>query len=169
MQSRLFREALLLVLSCGTFSLMAQRAESFGGTIDIQGSRTKITGTLTDATAIMTVTKRNVASTKGQTITVERESDAASPKLYQAVSTNEVLPKVIFKVFKPGDPTKYKIITLENALITKVSKGTKPPGTAKPNTDTHEKEEIAFTFTKISVEFFGGSTSTTDDWTANNQ
>jgi type VI secretion system Hcp family effector len=169
MQSRLFPAALLLVLSFGTFSVLAQRAESFGGSIDIQGSRTKITGALTDATAIMAITKRNVATAKGQTITVERETDAASPKLYQAVSANEMLPKVIFKVYKPGDPTKYKIITLGNALITKVSKGPKQPSTAKPNTDTHEKEEIAFTFTKISVEFFGGSTSTTDDWTANNQ
>jgi type VI secretion system Hcp family effector len=166
MQARLFPAAaatLLLVLSFGTISLMAQQ----GGSIDIQGSRTKVTGALTDFTAIMAITKGNVATNRGQTITIERETDAASPNLYQACITKEVLPKVIFKVYKPGDPTKYKLITLENAIITKAGKGTKSPGTAKPNTDTHEKEVIGFTFEKINVQYFGGSTSTSDDWNAN--
>ena len=169
MQARLFSATLLLVLSCGTISLVAQRVESIAGSIEIQGSRTKFTGALTDATMIMAITKRNVATTRGQTITIEREMDAASPNLYQALNTKEMLPKVIFKVYKPGDPTKYKIITLENAIITKVSKGTKQQGTAKPNTDTHQKEEIAFTFEKIGVEYMGGSTTASDDWNANDQ
>ena len=155
MKTQLFSAALLLVLTCGTVSLMAQQA----GTIDIQGSRTKITGPLTDVTAIMAITKKNVATRKGQTITIEREIDAASPNLYQALNTKEVLPKVAFKVYKPGDQTKYKMITLGNAIITKVSK----------NTNTHEKEDISFTFEKIEIQYFGGSTSTSDDWTANNQ
>jgi type VI secretion system Hcp family effector len=169
MQQRLFLATLLLVLSCGTSLLMAQRVESTGGSIDIQGSRTKVTGDLTDVTSIMAITKRNVATTKGQTITIERESDAASPNLYKALDAKEVLAKVIFKVYKPDDPTKYKIITLDNAIITKVNKGTKQPNTAKTNTDTHQKEAISFTFQKISIQYFGGSTSTSDDWTANNQ
>ena len=148
---------------------MAQRVESIGGSIDIQGSRTKVTGSLTDATTIMAITKRNVATARGQTITIERETDATSPNLYQALNTREVLSKVIFKVYKPGDPTKYKIITLENAIITKISKGTKPSSPGKTNDNNHEKEEIGFTFQKISLAYFGGSTSTSDDWNANNQ
>lgn len=166
MQVRLFPAAvsLLLVLSFGTVSVMAQQ----GGTIDIQGSRTRVTGALTDFTAIMAITKGNVATSRGQTITIERETDAASPNLYQAFTTKEVLPKVIFKVYKPGDPTKYKLITLDNAIITKAGKGTKQPNTGKTNANTHEKEQIAFTFEKISVQYLGGSTSASDDWNANN-
>lgn len=44
---------------------------------------------------IMAITKTNVDTRKGQMITIERETDAASPNLYQAASTNEVLPKVL--------------------------------------------------------------------------
>ena len=84
-------------------------------------------------------------------------------------------PKVIFKVYKPGDPTKYKIVTLGNAIITKVVKGVKQPNTGKTNANSHEKggtgelENFSFTFEKISVENITGSTSTSDDWTSNNQ
>jgi type VI secretion system Hcp family effector len=169
MQARLFPVTLLLIFSCGTLSLMAQRVASIDGSIDIQGSRTKVTGTLTDATMIMAITKTNVGTRKGQTITIERETDAASPNLYQALNSKEVLPKVIFKVYKPGDPTKYKLITIENAIITKINKGTKQPNTGKTNANTHEKEEIGFTFEKIDIQYSGGSTSTSDDWDANNQ
>jgi len=169
MQARLFTTTLLLALSLGNGPLMAQRVESLGGSIDIQGSRTKVTGTIQDATTIMAITTRNVATTKGQTITIGREQDAASVNLHQAVTTKEVLPKVIFKVFKPGDPTRYKIITLLNATIVKVSTRTKQPNTGKTNANTHEMEDVSFTFTAIDIQNIAGSASTSDDWTANSQ
>jgi type VI secretion system Hcp family effector len=160
---------LLLALSLGNGPLIAQRVESIGGSIDIQGSRTKITGAIQDATTIMAITPRNVATAKGQTITIGREKDAASPNLYQALNSKEVLPKVIFKVFKPGDPTKYKIITIENASITKVNSRTKQPNTGKTNVNAHEMEDVSFVFSQISVQYFSGSTSTSDDWNTNGQ
>ena len=166
MRARLFSATLLLVLSCGTSFVIAQPG---GGSIDIQGSRTKVTGTIADATTIMAITTKNVGSARGQTITIGREKDAASPNLYQAVNTKEVLPRVIFKVFKPGDPTRYKIITLTNAVIAKVSSRPKQPNTGHSNANTHEMEDVSFTFTAIDVQNFAGSTSTSDDWTANNQ
>jgi type VI secretion system Hcp family effector len=110
-----------------------------------------------------------VAATKGQTITIGREKDAASSNLYQAATTKEVLPKVVFKVFKPGDPTRYKIITLTNATIVKVSGRTKQSNTGHSNASTHEMEDVSFTFSAINIQNFAGSTSTSDDWTANNQ
>jgi len=170
MHVRLFSAVLMLVLSLGNGPIMAQRVESLGGSIDIQGSRTKFTGTIQDATTIMAITTKNVGTKKGQTITIGRERDGASPNLFQeCVNTKEVLPKVIFKVFKPGDPTKYKIITLGNATIVKVSTRPKQPNTGKTNADTHEMEDVSFVFTAITIENIAGSTSTTDDWTANNQ
>jgi len=175
MQARLFSTALTLVLSLGTGIVMAQPAQGTVGSIDIQGSRTKFTGSLKEASMIMDITTKNVGTKKGGTITITREVDAASPKLYDAYNSKEALPKVIFKVYKPGDPTKYKIVTLEGAIITKVVKGVKQPTSAKPNPNTHkendtsEMENVSFTFTAIMVENLGGSTSASDDWTSNNQ
>ena len=169
MQARLFSAVLMLVLSCGARCVMAQ-----GGSIDIQGSRTKIAGTVQDLRSIMAITTKNVGSEKGQTITIGREVDASSVNLHQAVSAKEVLPKVIFKVFKPGDPTRYKIITLTNATIVKVSSRAPQPNTGHSNASAHVKdnsqmEDVSFTFTAIEIENIAGSTSTSDDWTAPNQ
>jgi type VI secretion system Hcp family effector len=164
MQARLFTTTLLVVLSLGNGLLMAQS----GGSIDIQGSRTKVTGTLQDAATIMAITTKNAGAMKGQTITIGRETDPSSPNLYQAYQTKEVLPKVVFKVFKPGDPTKYKIITLTNATITKAGSRSPQPNTGHTG-GKPQQENISFTFTEISVQYFAGSTSTSDDWTANNQ
>jgi type VI secretion system Hcp family effector len=170
MQARLFSAVLMLVLSCGACCVMAQ-----GGSIDIQGSRTKFTGTAQDLTSIMAITTKNVGSAKGQTITIGKERDGASPNLFkECVNTKEVLPKVIFKVFKPGDPTRYKIITLTNATIVKVASRAPQPNTGHSNAKAHENdssqmEDVSFTFTAIDIQNFAGSTSTSDDWTANNQ
>jgi len=170
MHVRLFSAVLMLVLSCGARCVMAQ-----GGSIDIQGSRTKFTGTAQDLTSIMAITTKNVDTKKGQTITIGRERDGASPNLFQeCVNTKEVLPKVVFKVFKPGDPTRYKIITLTNATISKVSSRAPQPNTGHGNAKAHENgssqmEDVSFAFTAIDIQNFAGSTSTSDDWTANNQ
>jgi type VI secretion system Hcp family effector len=161
MQARLFTGTLLLVLSLGSGLLMAQ---SGGGSIDIQGSRTKYTGTVQDATNIMAMSHRSKGSGIGQTITIGREKDAASPLLFQACINKEPLPKVIFKVFKPGDPTRYKLITLENATISKVSSRAPQPNTGKTNAKTHEMEDISFIYSAIDVQYFAGSTTASDDW-----
>lgn len=167
MQARLFSATLLLVLSLGNGLLMAQ---SGGGSIDIQGSRTKFTGTAQDLASIMAITTKNVGSAKGHTITIGRERDGASPNLFQeCVNSKEVLPKVVFKVFKPGDPTKYKIVTLTNATIIKVTSRTKQPNTGHSNDSAHEMEDVSFTFSAIDIQNFAGSTTTSDDWTTNNQ
>jgi type VI secretion system Hcp family effector len=169
MHVRLFSAVLMLVLSCGARCVMAQ-----AGSIDIQGSRTKFTGTAQDLRSIMAITTKNVGSAKGQTITIGKEVDASSVNLHQAANTKEVLPKVIFKVFKPGDPTRYKIITLTNATISKVSSRAPQPNTGHSNAKAHENgssqmEDVSFTFTAIDIQNFAGSTSTSDDWTTPNQ
>jgi type VI secretion system Hcp family effector len=167
MQVRLFTAALLLVSSLGSGLLMAQ---SGGGSIDIQGSRTKFTGTIQDATTIMAITSKNVDTKKGQTITIGRQRDGASPNLFQeCVNSKEVLPKVIFKVFKPGDPTRYKIVTLTNATIVKVASRAPQPNTGHSGDKGHEMEDVSFTFSAINMQNFAGSTSTSDDWTTPNQ
>jgi type VI secretion system Hcp family effector len=162
MLTKLFAATLLLIVSQVTGSLYAQNK---GGTMTITGPRTKISGSLRDATSVMNVTLKNVASKQHDVLTVTREKDASSPLLMKAVSTREVLSQVVFKVFKPGDPSKYKTITLTNALITSISPI--KARTSGSQVDIHELEEIHFTFQKIVVENVAGSTSASDDWDAN--
>jgi type VI secretion system Hcp family effector len=161
MQTKLFVVTLLLIVSQGTASLYGQEK---GGTMTITGVNTKITGKLKDATSVMDVTSKNVASKQHDVITVTKEMDGSSPQLLKEVNSKEVLPQVVFKVFKPGDPSKYKTITLTNAVIKSINRP-KPQNTNSH--DTVELEEVSFTFTAIKVENIGGSTSTSDDWTAN--
>ena len=162
MLTKLFAATLLLIVSQGTAPL---RAQNKGGTMTITGPRTKVTGSLRDATSVMNVTLKNVASKQHDILTVTREKDEASPQLMKVVSTKEVLSKVVFKVFKPGDPSKYKIITLTNAVITSIN--SIKERTSGSRVDTHELEEVHFTFQKIEVENVAGGKSATDDWEAN--
>jgi type VI secretion system secreted protein Hcp len=53
-------------------------------------------------------------------ITVTREVDSASPKLYQALCTNEAFTEATISFFKPskeGKPVVYHTITLTNGAI----------------------------------------------------
>jgi type VI secretion system Hcp family effector len=161
MQTKLFATTLLLIVSQGTASLCAQDK---GGTMTITGASTKVTAKLKDATSVMNVTLKNVASKQHDILTVTKEMDASSPQLLKAVNTKEVLPLVVFKVFKPGDPSKYKTITLTNATITSINR---PKPQETKSHDTNELEEVSFTFTAIKIENPVNSTSTSDDWTAN--
>jgi len=166
MLTKLFAATLLLIISQGTASL---RAQNKGGMMTITGPNTKVTGSLKDATSVMNVTLKNVASKQHDILTVTREKDQSSPLLMKAVNTKEVLSQVVFKIFKPGDASKYKTITLTNAIITNIKPYKPNPqnsGSQVHNTD--ELEEVSFTFQKILVENVAGSTSTTDDWDANN-
>jgi type VI secretion system Hcp family effector len=164
MQTKLVAATLLLIVSQGTASL---RAQDKGGTMTITSASTKITGKLKDATSVMNVTLKNVSSKQHEVLTVTREMDASSRQLMKAVNSKEVLSQVVFKVFKPGDPSKYKTITLTNAIISSINPI--KARTSGTQVDTHELEEVSFRFEKIIVENIAGSTSTSDDWTANNQ
>jgi type VI secretion system Hcp family effector len=164
MQTKLFAVTLLLIASQGPASL---RAQNTVGEMTITGPHTKATSKLREATTVMNVTLKNVASKQHDVITITREKDEASPLLLKALSTNEVLTQVSFKVFKPGDPLKYKTITLTNATITKINPIKGRTGGAQ--NDTHELEEISFTFQKITYTNVSGGKSATDDWDASNR
>jgi type VI secretion system Hcp family effector len=161
MQTKLFAATLLLILSQGPASL---RAQNTVGEMTITGPHTKVTSKLKEATTVMNVTMKNVASKQHETLTVTREVDAASPLLLKAFNTKEVLTEVSFKVFKPGDPKIYKIITLTNATITKINTIKGRAGGAQ--NDIHELEEFSFTFQKITYTNVSGGKTATDDWNA---
>lgn len=105
-------------------------------------------------------------------ITITKEWGPSSPQLFQALTTNEVLKKVLFEFYQTtpeGVEEIYYKITLTNATVSRIrfttGKG-ESANTAKTQAsyDTHELEEVAFTYQKIQVESTAGKTMATDDW-----
>jgi type VI secretion system secreted protein Hcp len=107
-------------------------------------------------------------------VEVVKEWGPATPQLFQACATNEVLKSVLFEFIKTdvnGAEIVYHTIKLTNATISKISyfsagEGGEGGETAKHTSeiDTHEQERISFTFQKIEVENKIGKTSALDDW-----
>jgi type VI secretion system secreted protein Hcp len=107
-------------------------------------------------------------------VEIVKEWGAATPQLFQACVTNEVLKSVLLEFIKTdpsGQEVVYHTIKLTNATISKVQyfsagEGGEGGETAKHTSeiDTHEQERISFTFQKIEVESKTGKTAAADDW-----
>ena len=106
-------------------------------------------------------------------ITIVKEWGAATPQLFTACVTNEVLPEVTFEFRKTnanGEEYTYHKIKLTDATIATVrqftSGATEGASSAKhsSSTDTKELEAVSFTFRKIEVENTDGKTTAMDDW-----
>jgi len=95
-----------------------------------------------------------MASGKRQhgTITITREVDAASPKFFQALSTNEVLNDVTIVFAAPGaGARKVQTIDLKNATIVSDRKA-------------GGSELITIEYATIEVTWTDGGKTATDDW-----
>jgi type VI secretion system secreted protein Hcp len=108
-----------------------------------------------------------------QPITIVKEWGAATPQLFTACVTNEVLPEVTFefiKTNKNGEEYTFHKIKLTDATISTVrqftSGGTDGASSAKHSSsgDTRELEAVSFVFRKIEVENTDGKTAAADDW-----
>jgi len=86
------------------------------------------------------------------TITITREIDKASPMIFQALSTNELLPEVVinFNGASGGPKTAQKIV-LTNATILSVRKA-------------GGNEIITLDYQNIQVTWTDGGKTATDDW-----
>jgi len=171
-------------------NIMSLTGKSDGALKARGGSSGDLTSVL-DVSAVMAFKRKDIPSGLHGPITVTKEEDQASPSLMNMHSTGEVLPQISFKLYKPGDNTKWKVVTFDNATITgltvkKVVKNPNgDPGRGKANQKpapastpapaagsggTGGQEEVSFTFQKISVVYYsGGNVSATDDWTSPNQ
>lgn len=108
-------------------------------------------------------------------ITITKEWGPSSPQLFQALVTNEVLKSVFFEFIHTtpdGLEEVYHTIKLVNATVAKIRQstgggGAESAGSAKTSAsyDTHELEDISFTYQRIEVENKPGQTSADDDWT----
>lgn len=107
-------------------------------------------------------------------IKVIKEWGPSSPQLFQALTSNEVLKSVLFEFFKTdpnGQEYCYHTIKLVNATISNIQYGTgfgtESIASSKQSSqsyDTHELEEVSFTYQRIEVENKDGKTSADDDW-----
>jgi len=107
-------------------------------------------------------------------ISITKEWGPASPQIFQALVTNEVLPTVLFEFIhttSDGAEETYHTIKLLNATVSSVEymtgTGGESASTAKHGSayDTHELEKVKFTYQRIEIENVTGKTSAVDDWT----
>jgi type VI secretion system secreted protein Hcp len=106
-------------------------------------------------------------------VTITKEWGASSPQLFQALVTNEVLKSVFFEFIHTtpdGAEEVYHTVKLANATVSQIRQVTgsgESSSSAKTSAtyDTHELEEVSFTYQRIEVENKPGQTSAEDDWT----
>ncbi len=108
-------------------------------------------------------------------ISITKEWGASSPQIFQSLVTNEILKSVLFEFIQTtpeGAEEIYHTIKLVNATVSQVRYMTggqtvEGSGSAKHSAsyDTHELEEVSFTYQRIEIENKNGKTAAFDDWT----
>jgi type VI secretion system secreted protein Hcp len=104
-------------------------------------------------------------------IKVTKERGASSPQLLQAHWTGEILSEVVIEfVGRPASGQGEIVverITLTNATISEIRRGSPALSGEKSEHSSDFLDEIHMVFTAIKVEDPIDSTSTSDDWRAN--
>jgi type VI secretion system secreted protein Hcp len=116
----------------------------------------------TDPNSGLTVGRR-----RHHPLVITKEVDAASPKLFQALVTNEVLTscKISFnKADLSGKQAVYYTIELVNAVVSSYKVFHAQDATSRERFDTHEQEEVQLTFQKITQTYTKGGITAVDDW-----
>ncbi len=104
-------------------------------------------------------------------VAMTKQWGAATPQIFQACVTNELLPSVLFEFMHTtpeGVEEVYHTVKLTNASIAGIRQhigdvdATAPAGQIDPN----ELETISFTFQTIEIENRTGKTAASDNWSA---
>jgi len=103
-------------------------------------------------------------------LVITKQIGAASPQIYEAMVTNEVLKNVVIQFVKTannGAETTYYTITLTNATISDIKQHDTEAAATSVNVQPQKLmvEDVSFTFQKIEVSSAGGITAF-DDWEA---
>jgi type VI secretion system secreted protein Hcp len=94
---------------------------------------------------------------------------AASPQIFQAVVTQEVLKTVLFEFIrtsKDGQEVVFYSIKLTNASISQLHQYKRLSSTQGDQFDTQELEDVSLTFAQIEVENKLTKTMASDVWAA---
>lgn len=100
-------------------------------------------------------------------IVITKEWDAASPQIFLAASTNEVL-QVEVEFLRPsptGMESVFETVTLTNATISAVKQYIGFPDAGEPP-NPHALENVSFTFQKIEITNAEGKTTAVDEWSS---
>ncbi|HEY4062145.1 MAG TPA: DUF6799 domain-containing protein [Puia sp.] len=140
------------------------------GRFKAESSAASAEGSLTDASMIFHLTRKDALVKTHIPITISRKADAASSRLLQWCSNKEKLNKIVFTVYKQGDSTKFKVVTLGDAVVSGI-KVTKPGKLAGGNhTGELAEEKVTLHYRNLSVVYYQGSSiSATDNWTVKNE
>ena len=99
-------------------------------------------------------------------LTVTKEFDKSSPKLYQALCSGEQFSEVVldfYRISPQGTEEKYYTIKLENAIIVH-SKGWYPHTLEPKNEAFKHMEDISFTYEKIIWTWNPDGIEAEDSW-----
>ena len=94
-------------------------------------------------------------------VTITKRWDAATPQLFKALVTNEVLKWVKIEFVKTSSAGKeyvYHKLTLTDATVVDIHQ--------HANAETLEQEDVSFIFRKIEIENVDGKTVAIDDWSS---
>ncbi|HNR39014.1 MAG TPA: Hcp family type VI secretion system effector [Acidobacteriota bacterium] len=101
-------------------------------------------------------------------MTITKEMDKSSPKLFQALCSGEQLKTVeldFYRISPQGTEEKYYTIKLANAIVTAMR--TYFPNCLEQATKSYgHMEDIAFTYEKIVATWVPDGIEAEDDWTA---
>lgn len=140
------------------------------GRFKADGPGASAEGSLTDASMVFHLTRKDALVKTHAPLTISRKADGASPKLLKWCSDKEKINKIAFTVYNQGDSSKFKVVTLGDAVISGI-KVTKP-GKLAGGTHTGEPavEQVTLHYKSLSVVYFQGSSiSATDNWTVKNK
>jgi type VI secretion system secreted protein Hcp len=101
-------------------------------------------------------------------ITFVKEWGAASPQIFQALTTNEVLKTVLFEFIATDESGQEEVvdtISLTNAAVTRMRRHL-DVDVAHPTAgrDLNPLDEVSLTYTKIEIENKRGKTMAADEW-----
>ena len=101
-----------------------------------------------------------------QPVSFVKEWGAATPQLFQALTTNESMKSVLFEFMATndsGEETVFHTIKLVNAWITEIKQYIEQDSTPNHPGATGPLEEISFTFQRIELVNVPGKTSAEDE------
>jgi type VI secretion system secreted protein Hcp len=98
-------------------------------------------------------------------VTFTKEWGAASPQLFQALVSNEILKSVTFEFYRLNSAGIEELTTqvrLSDAAVTEIHQHSPPPGTA----NVRQLEDISFTYRAIEIQHLPAKTIAMDEWMA---
>jgi type VI secretion system secreted protein Hcp len=120
-----------------------------------------------------TVSPRDVATGQAsgkrqhKPILFTKEWGAASPQLYQALATNEVLKSVVFEFTRTnadGQEAVFHRVTLANASVSAIKSTLDLTDVSGDPYDGRSLEDVSLVYQKITIESLDGKTTAVDDW-----